>query len=291
MLFFAWILFLDGVLCYPTTGSGKQIIDLTHEFANGYTIAWPSALQYNFTIGWRGFNEDSGFYYEANNFQQAEHCGTHMDAPSHFAKGKWRAADIPVERLIGPGVVIDISERARSNKDAQLTIEDLQNWETRYGTIPQGAIVIMYSDHGRFYGNKTAYFGWPPGTEENNPTDTKNLHFPGFSKEAAEWLISNRTIFGTGVDTASVDYGQSQDFISHQIFSAKNIWGLENLNNVDKLPPNGFTIYNMVYKSKEGSGGPTRVIAILDSDSNSAKIPTSMQIIYLLMIQRFLFTF
>ena len=91
----------------------KDIIDLTHTFANGYTISWPSASQYEFKIRSRGFNTELGFWYEANDFAQAEHCGTHVDSPSHFSKGKWRLEDIPVERLICPGVVIDISERAK----------------------------------------------------------------------------------------------------------------------------------------------------------------------------------
>ena len=84
-----------------------------------------------------------------------------------------------------------------------------------------------------------------------------------------EWLVENRVIYAIGVDTASVDFGQSKDFQSHQIFYQKNIWGLENLKNVDKLPAKGFMIYNMVYKSRDGSGGPSRVIAVLKDDSST----------------------
>ena len=83
-------------------------------------------------------------------------------------------------------------------------------------------------------------------------------------------MVENRVIYATGVDTASVDFGQSKDFQSHQIFSQKNIWGLENLKDVDKLPAKGFMIYNMVYKSRDGSGGPSRVIAVLKDDSTNA---------------------
>ena len=91
-----------------------HIIDLTHEFANGYTIAWPSATQYNFTIRHRSYNEEKGFWFEFNDFSQAEHSGTHTDAPSHFSKNGWRLAKIPLERLILPGIVIDISSKAKS---------------------------------------------------------------------------------------------------------------------------------------------------------------------------------
>ena len=158
----------------------------------------------------------------------------------------------------------------RKNQDAQVEVEDLENWEKAHGFIPEGAILIMYSGRGKFYGNKTAYFGWPAGTEKNNPSDTDNLHFPGISPKAADWIVENRNIYGIGVDTPSTDYGQSKDFKTHKIISAKNIWGLENLNNVEKLPSRGFTLYNMVQKVQVGSGGPSRVIAVLNSDSNNS---------------------
>ena len=158
----------------------------------------------------------------------------------------------------------------RTNQDAQLEVEDLENWEKAHGSIPEGAILIMYSASGKFYGNKTAYFGWPAGMEKDNPRDTENLHFPGINPKAADWIVANRNIYGIGVDTPSTDYGQSKDFKTHKIISAKNIWGLENLNNVEKLPSHGFTLHNMVYKGRIGSGGPSRVIAILNSPSNDS---------------------
>ena len=89
------------------------VMDLTHDVANGYSISWPSVTPYNFTILYRGLNEENGYWFESNDFTQNEHCGTHTDAPSHFAKGRWRVGDIPMERLIGPGVIIDISEKAK----------------------------------------------------------------------------------------------------------------------------------------------------------------------------------
>ena len=158
----------------------------------------------------------------------------------------------------------------RINRDSQLKVEDIQNWEQIHGKIPDGAIMIVYSGNGQNYSNKTAYFGWPLGTEETNPKDTENLHFPGIRPETAEWIVQNRNIYGAGIDTASIDYGQSKDFKTHQIFAANNIWNLENLNNVDKLPPKGFYVYNMVYKGREGSGGPSRVIAIFDKSTNNS---------------------
>ena len=137
--------------------------------------------------------------------------------------------------------------------------------------IPDGAIVIMYSGLGRYYGNKTAYFGWPDFVTD--PKDTKNLHFPGLAPQAAQHLVDNRKIFGVGVDTPSTDYGQAKKFQTHQILAKANIWGLENLNNVDKLPAKGFTVYNGAYKSTDGSGGPSRVIAVMSSSGASKLAP------------------
>ena len=260
---FFTLLSVQWVLAHPSVLS-KEIIDLTHPFGNNLTLTWPTNSAYNFQMGPRGFNEAIGSWYESNDFSQAEHSGTHTDAPSHFAQGKWRLGDIPVEKLIGPGIVIDISGKAMSNKDAQLSLEDVQKWEEKFGKIPTGAILIMYSGTGKLYANKTAYFGYPEERMQD-PKDVKNLHFPGIAPETADWLVQNRQIHGTGVDTASVDFGQSRDFKTHQIFAAQNIWGLENLNNVDKLPPLGFTVYNMAYFGSEGSGGPSRVIAVIES--------------------------
>ena len=170
------------------------------------------------------------------------------------------------------------------DRDAQLEVEDIENWERNYGPIPEGAILIMFSGTGQHYGNRTAYFGWPSGMEQNNPNDTENLHFPGISSKAAEWLVTYRTIYGTGVDTASGDYGQSRDFKTHQIFGEHNNWGIENLNNVDKLPPKGFLLYNMVTKIRDGSGGPSRVIAILDNSSNGGSFKTKPSAILSMML-------
>ena len=109
MLLFNLILFVTAQ-ALPTPKAG-QLIDLTHSFANGYTVQWPSANSYDLTIVSRGDN--GNFWYESNDLFQSEHSGTHTDAPAHFAQGKWRMSDIPVERLVGPGIVVDISEKVK----------------------------------------------------------------------------------------------------------------------------------------------------------------------------------
>ena len=118
---FWYLVFLTSSFILPechslpaaTLNRQDKMIDLTHPFAENFTISWPTAAIYDSTIVYRDFNEALGTWYEANNFAQAEHCGTHTDAPSHFAEGKWRLHEIPLERLVGPGVVINIVDRTR----------------------------------------------------------------------------------------------------------------------------------------------------------------------------------
>lgn len=188
---------------------------------------------------------------------QSEHSGTHTDAPAHFFQDRWRIGDIPLERLYGPGVVIDIKNKSTINKDAQMTVDDIQAWESQYGNIPDSSIVLMNSGSAKNYATPKIYFGYPDdvGINEKN---TKDLHFQGVHPDATKWLVDNRNIIGLGVDTPSTDYGQSKEFTTHQILGSSNVWGLENLANLDDLPPKGFTIFNMVYKIKEGSGAPSR---------------------------------
>ena len=255
------------LLCFSFCRSKSiDIVDLTHLVSEETAIAWPNAQGFDFNVIVRGDfwpeqEQEPLYYVEANNFSQSEHCGTHLDAPAHFSLNRWRVDQIPFDRLFGEAVVIDISSRAALNNDERLIVDDLIAWEAIHGRIPNGAVVIMYSGHGKYYYNRTRYFGYPPGVYEANPQDVENLHFPGFHEEAAQWLVQQRNIIGIGVDGPSTDYGPSLNFKVHQIIGEANIWGLENLANVDRLPPKGYTIYAMVHKIKGGSGGPARVFA------------------------------
>jgi kynurenine formamidase len=164
------------------------------------------------------------------------------------------------------------SDKVEADLDYRLTVGDLLDWEARNGEIPKGAIVVMRSGNHKYYGDKKRYFGYPDGIMEKDPKDTDHMHFPGFHSDAAKWLVENRDIVGVGVDTPSTDYGQCTadaecDYDVHQILAKENIWGLENLANLDMLPEKGYVLYNMVYKLKEGSGGPSRVFAVKADES------------------------
>ena len=156
-----------------------------------------------------------------------------------------------------------------------LTVLDLQQWEEQHGAIPEAAIVILHTGWGRHYGEPGKYFGRPEGLSLPED-DTEHLHFPGVSPQAAQWLVDQRNISGLGIDTPSTDRGQSRQFETHQVLGRNNVWGLENLANTHLLPARDFTVYNLVHKLEGGSGGPTRVIAVLHRQTDSSKA-TSIQ--------------
>lgn len=233
-----------------------EIIDLTHSFSKE-SIYWVTAEEFNLETVAKGKTE-KGYFYSANNFSAAEHGGTHIDAPVHFAENAKSVDEIPLQNLIGEAVKVNVSTNALRNPDYLISIMDLKNWESEYGEIPQASIVLLETGYGKFYPDKKKYLG----TEERGADAIQKLHFPGLSPEAANWLIENRSIKAVGIDTASIDFGQSQDFATHVALMTKNIPAFENVANLDKIPETGFQIIALPMKIKGGTGGPLRIIAI-----------------------------
>ncbi|MCI0707347.1 MAG: cyclase family protein [Ignavibacteriae bacterium] len=238
----------------PLSGT---IIDLSHAY-DSTTIYWPTEKGFVFEKGPEGYTP-GGYYYTANRFWTPEHGGTHLDAPIHFAEGKHTVEQIPVEQLVGAGIVVDVAEQCAANRDYLVTVEDLQNWESTNGRIPDGAIVLLRTGFGKFWPNREQYMG----TAERGEAAVKNLHFPGLHPEAAKWLVENRNIKAIGLDTPSIDYGQSTLFESHVTLYKQNIPAFENVANLDQLPEKGFSVIALPMNIKGGSGAPLRIIAIL----------------------------
>ena len=233
----------------------SRVVDLTYTFDDS-TIYWPTEDGFHLEQGPHGFTPQ-GYFYAANHFSTAEHGGTHMDAPIHFAQGRLTADQVPLSAMMGPAVVIDVRDAASADRDYRLTVADLERWEGKYGRIPDGAIVLMRSGWGRYWPNRLEYLG----TAEKG--DVANLHFPGFSKEAAEWLVAQRTVDAIGVDTPSIDHGPSKDFIVHQVINGANKPAFENVANMDRLPEQGALFVALPMKIGGGSGAPARIIAVL----------------------------
>ncbi len=251
-----FILFLgcDGGEPPDPWGTGRWV-DLTHAF-DADAVYWPTAESFELEIVSNDYT-DKGFFYAANRFRAAEHGGTHIDSPVHFAKGQWTLEQIPVERLIGPAAVVDVSEKAAGDPDYQIGASDLQAWEVAHGRIPDGAILLLQTGYGRHWPDRVRYMG----TDERGADAVADLHFPGLDPDAARWLVSERSIRAIGLDTPSIDYGQSTLFESHQILFEMNVPAFENVANLDELPPTGAHVVALPMKIRGGSGGPLRVVA------------------------------
>jgi kynurenine formamidase len=234
-----------------------KLVDLTYPF-NARTIYWPTAKTFTLEKVAEGETE-GGYFYAANNFEAAEHGGTHLDAPVHFARDGDKAEEIPLRRLIGRAVVVDVSRKALDDADYRVTRDDLRAHERRHGTIPRGAIVLLRTGFGRFWPDRERYLG----TAELGEQAVPKLHFPGLHPGGARWLVRQRDIRAVGLDTASIDYGQSAGFESHRILGAADVPVFENVANLDRLPAEGSLFIGLPMKIEGGSGGPLRAVAIV----------------------------
>jgi kynurenine formamidase len=231
----------------PLSGRGRRLRDLTYPLTTSFPAFVPgeeAARRTTVTI------EDDGYYMQE--WRIIEHIGTHVDAPGHFHAGGRLAPQLHLAELIAPAVVVDISRRAARDPDTVVTVDDLRAFERRHGRIPRDAAVLMYSGWGARVGDADAY---------RNADAAGTLHFPGFSADACEWLLARRGIRGVGVDTLSTDPGNSTTFETHVVLAAADRYGVENLANLDRIPPRGATVVVGLIPYEDGSGGQARVFA------------------------------
>ncbi|BCA55906.1 putative cyclase [Nitrospira sp. KM1] len=235
----------------------EKFVDLTHPF-EPETIVWPTEQNFRLITQFQG-DTPAGYYYSSNRIEMPEHGGTHIDAPIHFAKGGRTLDRIPLDKLIGAGVRIDVSSSCSRERDYRVMVRDLQQWESLNGTIPSHAIVLLDTGFARLWPNRRDYLG----TELRGPAGVRELHFPGLHPEAAAWLIRERHVKAVGIDTASIDYGQSIGFESHVTLLSNDIAVFENVADLSLLPARGFNVVALPMKIAEGSGGPLRIIAVM----------------------------
>ena len=226
----------------------RNVVDLTHVLGTQFPL-FPGAAP--FRIQQAVSHDKDGYYGSILTYW--EHSGTHMDAPVHFAPNGLFVDQLRIENLVVPAVVINITEKVRRDPDAVVTPDDIRAWERRYGRIPDNAAVLMASGWGARAGSVEAF---------RNTDSSGVMHFPGFGKEAIDFLLTERRISGIGVDTLSLDHGPSTTFAVHYTILPTNRWGLENLANLESIPPSGATLFVGAPKIASGSGGPTRVMAV-----------------------------
>ncbi|MGI9520423.1 MAG: cyclase family protein, partial [Hyphomicrobiaceae bacterium] len=234
---------------FPAWGAmPKAVSDLTHELH----------AEFPTFDGGQQFFMDQKFNWKDHTFnlfelRLNEHIGTHIDAPLHFSEDRHSVAEIPVSSLIAPLAVVDIRAKAADDADAQVTPDDIKAWIGRHGPVPDRACVAMNS-------------GWSARVATakfRNADSSKVMHFPGFHVETSQMLRETTTALGLAVDTLSLDYGPSQDFATHNDWLPTNRWGLENIAHLDTVPAVGATLVVGAPKHRGGSGGPSRVLALM----------------------------
>ncbi len=254
------LLLLLGVASGRAQGPTGTAIDLSYPF-NEETVYWPTASPFELTVEAAG-QTDGGYWYAANSFRAAEHGGTHLDAPIHFAEGKRTAAEIPLDDLMGPAVVIDVSPAAADDPDYLVDLSAMEAWEAQHGAIPDRTIVLLMTGWGARWPDRSSYLG----TAELGPGAVADLHFPGLDPDVAAWLVGERRVRAVGIDTASIDRGQSTEFHAHRVLAEANVPIFENVANLDRLPSTGAWVVALPMQIERGTGGPLRAVAFV-SDS------------------------
>ena len=232
----------------PAPRRFKATVDLTHTMSPDFPTFFgvPGIeLQKQFDFKKDGFN--------LNWWRIIEHAGTHIDAPIHFSESGDSVEKIPADTLVAPLAVVDVRSRAAQNPDYLVSRQDLADWEKKNRRLPDRCCVAMLSGWGDYTGDGAKYTGASGGT----------FHFPGFSAEAAEWLLKERSVVGLAVDTLSLDHGPSKDFRVHRLWLPTGRWGLENVAHLDKVPAAGATLVVGAAKVRNATGGPARLIALI----------------------------
>ncbi len=232
------------------------LVDLSHTYDKN-TLYWPTSPS-AFEKTELNFGEvEDGYFYSAYTVCTPEHGGTHLDAPLHFAADGSATEEIPLRNLIAPAIVIDVREQAAADQNYRLSVDDVREFEAQHGRIEQGTIVLLRTGWSKYWPDALDYLG------DDKPGDASNLKFPGYGADAVRLLAEDRKVAVLGVDSASIDYGPSHDFMAHRIAAGAGVVNLENLTNLDQLPVTGATILALPMKIGGGSGGPVRVVALI----------------------------
>lgn len=242
---------ISGVLAGLTSGKLK-VVDLSHVLNSATPDFFGEKDIYHFDHAISA-REDG---YSTGCFQTPEHYGTHIDAPVHFARGAEPVDKIPVARLVLPAVAIDVRDQVNKNPDFELSVAAIRDWENQHKQIPPNAIVLLLTGWSKYWGCEQKY---------RNADSSEQMHFPGYSAEAARFLVEERKVVAIGIDTLSIDPGNSKTFPVHKIVGSHNVYGIENLHNLDQLPATDILLFSGPLAIEGGSGCPARVIAVINN--------------------------
>lgn len=242
---------------HPSALQRTRLVDLTHAFGSD-TIVWPTEQDIKLVVQ-HAEDMPDGYYYASNRLELPEHGGTHIDAPIHFSRGKQTLDQVPIDRLVGSAVRIDVADQCAIDRDYRVVIQDLERWESTHGRIPAHAIVLLDTGFGRLWPARQQYLG----TELRGTAGVAALHFPGLHPDAATWLVRERQVKAVGIDTASIDYGRSTRFETHVALLSNNVPVFENLADLSRLPERGFDVIALPMKIAGGTGGPLRIIGVV----------------------------
>ena len=183
-----------------------------------------------------------------------EQFATQIDAPAQLERRLWTVDQIPDERLIASLVVLDVRKQAENDQDYQISVHDIARWEREHGQMPLGSVVMA----------RTGWDSrWHSPAEYRN-TDSKGIqHFPGFSEDAAKFLVEGRNVVGLGIDTPSVDHGASKDLTVQRYTLAHSVYPLENVANLDRAPEMNGVVIVAPAKMGGSSRGPVRIMALV----------------------------
>ena len=236
----------------------KKFVDLTHAFYPGIPH-------------WKGFPDEKRetlFWYEpgvgklgsgffAESFQHVGQWGTHVDPPAHFIKGLRTIDEIDPEEMVMPLVIIDVHKKVEKNPDYQITMEDIKEWEKKYGSIPQGSFIAMRTDWSK---------RWPSQDAMQNKDKNGISHYPGWSMEVLKYLFEQRKVTAIGHEPTDTDSGvatSNDDYSLETYVLSTNHYQIELITNLDQVPVAGALVIVSFPKPKGGSGFPARVFAIL----------------------------
>jgi kynurenine formamidase len=229
----------------------RTVLDLTHSVSEK-SPNWEGTAKSPYSAHDLSQIEKDGYF--TRSITLPEHFSTHLDAPAHFVRGAWTVDQIPAQRLVGPLVVLDVTGKVKQDPDYRVSADDIATWEQAHGQISPGAIVIArtgWSDR------------WNSMKDYRDAASDGVMHFPGFSLDAARFLVESRNVVGLGIDTLSVDYGPAKDFPVHHYTAAHGVYHLENVADLAQVPPSGAVALIAPAKLEGGSGAPVRILALV----------------------------